>query len=86
MIQVNRIIVLLLVLQLISTGFLWTIDALNEISESIFALFVAVDLLSFAMISYIYRVEKANASPSKVWILTGCVLLLVMIFSSLIVH
>lgn len=85
MIQANRIIILLLALQVLSTGFLWTLDALNEISEGIFALFVAVDLLSFAMISYIYRSEKLNSPPSRVWILVGSFLLLSIIFSSLII-
>jgi hypothetical protein len=82
--QTNRMVVLLLALQVVSTVFLWTLDALNDISEGIFALFVAVDLISFAMISYLYRVEKASTSPKRFWILIGCVFLIAIIFSSLV--
>ena len=81
----NRIIILLIALQVLSTGFLWTLDALNNVSEGIFALFVAVDLLSFAMVSYIYRREKIGQSTSKAWILLGCLILLAIIFSSFVI-
>ncbi len=84
--QANRMISLLLVLQVFSTGFLWTLDALNQVSEGIFALFVAVDLLAFAMVSYIYRAEKLRASPSRSWVLVGCILLIVIVFASLAIH
>lgn len=80
----TRIIVLLIVLQVFSTGFLWTLDALNDVSEGVFALFVAVDLLSFAMVSYIYRTEKIGGAASRAWILFGCLVLIAIIFSSLV--
>ena len=81
----NRIIILLIALQVLATAFLWTLDALNNVSEGIFALFVAVDLLSFAMVSYIYRREKIGGSTSKAWILLGCLILLAIIFSSFVI-
>ncbi|HZW56600.1 MAG TPA: hypothetical protein VFF30_09950 [Nitrososphaerales archaeon] len=84
--QANRMISLLLVLQVFSTGFLWTLDALNQVSEGIFALFVAVDLLAFAMVSYIYRAEKLRASPSRAWVLVGCIILIAIVFASLAIH
>ena len=81
--QTRRIIILLLSLQATSIVFLWTLDALNQISEGIFALFLAVDLISFAMISYVYRVEKLQQIPSRGWIVIGCILILILVFSSL---
>lgn len=82
----SRIVVLLLALQVASTVFLWTLDTLNQISEEIFALFVGIDLVGFAMISYTYRTGKRGESPRKGWMLVGCVLILVLIFSSLFVY
>ena len=76
-------IILLLSLQVVSIVFLWTLDALNQISEGIFALFLAVDLISFAIVSYLYRSEKMREIPSRAWIVIGCVLILVLIFASL---
>jgi RsiW-degrading membrane proteinase PrsW (M82 family) len=78
----ERIIVFLLILQIVSTIFLWTLDALNQISEAVFALFLAVDLVSFAMISYMYRVRKQGDSPRRGWLLVGCAMMLILLFSS----
>jgi RsiW-degrading membrane proteinase PrsW (M82 family) len=75
--------VLLLVLQAASTVFLWTLDDLNEISEGIFALFLAIDLVSFAMISYSYRKDRELEAPNKAWLLVGCALIVILLFSSL---
>jgi hypothetical protein len=80
----RRIIVLLLVLQGVSIVLLWTLDALNEVSEGTFALFLAVDMISFAMISYVYRHDKEAETPSRGWIIVGSVLVLVLLFSSLV--
>jgi hypothetical protein len=82
MTPVRRIMILLLVLQAVATIFLWTLDDLNEISEDTFALFLAIDLMSFAIISYIYRKEKEMVMPNRAWILVGCVLNLILLFSS----
>lgn len=81
--QIRRIIILLLSLQVVSIVFLWTLDALNQVSEGIFALFLAVDLISFAIVSYLYRSEKMREMPHRSWIVIGCVLILILIFASL---
>jgi hypothetical protein len=83
-VQTRRIVILLLVLQAASMIFLWTLDDLNEISEGTFALFLSVGLISFSIISYSYRVDKLNQEPSRIWVLAGCVLALVLLFSSLV--
>jgi hypothetical protein len=81
--QTKRIVTLLLSLQVTCIVFMWTLDALNQISEAIFALFLAVNLISFAMMSYIYRVNKLDEVPRRIWIIIGCFLVLALIFSSL---
>ncbi len=85
MLPSNRLIVLLLSLQVEATVFLWTLDTISQASESTFALFLAVDLVSFAIISYIYRTRKQGGFPQRGWIIVGCVLVLVLLFSSLLV-
>ena len=79
----RRIVVLLLLLQVVTTAFLWTLDALNEISESTFALFLAADLVSFAMISYLYRNVKEMGIPNRGWIAVGGILVVIFLFASL---
>jgi O-antigen/teichoic acid export membrane protein len=79
----KRLAILLLLLQAVATIFLWTLDALNEISEGIFALFLAANLVSFAMISYLYRHEKEAMNPSRLWLAIGGILIVVFLFVSL---
>ena len=80
----RRIIVLLLVLQGVSIVLLWTLDALNEVSEGTYALFLAVDMIAFAMISYVYRHDKESEPPSRTWLVVGSVLVLVLLFSTFV--
>ena len=80
----RRVIVLLLVLQAVSIVLLWTLDALNQVSEGTFALFLAVDMISFAMVSYIYRHDKEAEPPSRGWLIVGSVLVLVLLFSTFV--
>jgi len=68
----------------VTTVFLWTLDAPNEISEGIFTLFLAVDLVSFAMVSYLYRHEKESTGISRACLATGGVLVVIFLFVSLI--
>ena len=84
MFPTRRIIIFLLVLQGVSLVLLWTLDALNQVSEEIFALFLAVDMISFAMISYVYRHVKENQIPNRGWLIVGSSLVLVLLFSTLV--
>ncbi|MDA4129555.1 MAG: hypothetical protein OK457_02180 [Thaumarchaeota archaeon] len=80
----KRIIILLLILQGVSIVLLWTLDALNQVSEGTFALFLAVDMVSFAIISYVYRNEKGGQMPSRRWLVLGSALIIALLFSSLV--
>ena len=46
--------------QTASVVFLWTLDTLEVVSQTIFTLFLASDLLSFALISHIYLKSKTG--------------------------
>ena len=86
MMPIRRVVILLLLLQGVTIVFLWTLDALNQVSEGTFALFLAADMIGFAMISYLYRHEKEMKMPSKTWLVVGGVLIVVFMFSSLVLH
>jgi hypothetical protein len=82
--QMNiRIVALLLLLGLLSVYFLWTLNPLSQASEAIFALFLSVDLVSFSMISYLYRVDKRGDSASRGSLLAGCCMLLILLLAGL---
>jgi len=81
----NRSIVSLLVcVQAISTLILWTLDATDVVSEAKFAVFLAIDLLCFALVAYVYRKSKWGQTISRVWILAGSLGLAVLLLSGLI--
>ncbi len=80
-----RIVIMLLALQVVSTVFLLTLSPIGKVNTEIFALYVAIDLLAFAMVSYIYRMEKSDETISRVWIIIGGLMFVVLLFSSLFV-
>jgi RsiW-degrading membrane proteinase PrsW (M82 family) len=80
----SRVILLLLILQADVTGFLVWLSFASNPSEDTFALLLTIDLVAFAMMTYIYRTEKLNALPSKVWVVVGSAIIVGLFFSSLI--
>jgi hypothetical protein len=79
----ERIVFLLLLLQAVSTLFLWSLDAVAAVSEGKFAVFLAVDLLSMAMVTYVYTHEKWREAVSRGWILAGSLGLMILLFVGL---
>ena len=67
----ERIIVPLLIVQTISVILLWSLDTLGQVSQTIFTLFLAADLLSFGLISHVYLDKKngntVGAATLMVW-------------------
>lgn len=58
----ERIAVPLLIVQTISVVFLWSLDTLGHVSQIIFTLFLAADLLSFGLMSHYYLAMKIGSS------------------------
>ncbi len=58
----ERIVVPLLIVQTISVVFLWSLDTLGHVSQIIFTLFLAADLLSFGLMSH--RVHRSGHDHS----------------------
>ncbi len=80
----SRIIILLLILQADVTGFLIALSFATSANQNTFALLLTVDLIAFAMTTYIYRTERTQALPNRVWLIIGATVIAVLFFSSLI--
>jgi len=82
MIPIRRVVTLLLVLQLVSTVYLWTVNGIGTASEARFAVFLAVNLLSFSTVTYVYTHDKWEETISRGWILAAALgLALLLLFS-----
>ena len=80
----TKVVSLLLLFELVSVFFLWTFNAVGPDAESTFALLLAADLVSFAMISYVYRVLNREDRFGRLPLLAGCVFICVLLFFGLV--
>ena len=78
----ERIVALLLMVMAISVVLLWTLDPLTSQGQDAFAIYLAVDFVAFAMMSYIYRTLSSDEAISKVLIVAGCAFIAVLFFLS----
>ena len=82
MIPTRRVVALLLTLQVIATGYLWTGTAFGAVSDARFAVFLGINLLSFALVAYVYTHEKWEGGVSRVWIVVGSLGLVLLLLSN----
>jgi hypothetical protein len=82
--QNDLLVTVLVILQLVSTNYLWGLDAASSVSQARFAIFLAIDLLSFALIAYIYRKVEWGERTYRIWLLLGSFGLVFLLVSSLI--
>jgi len=78
----ERVVALLLLVMAISVFLLWTLDSLTSQGQDAFALYLAIDFVAFAMMSYLYRTLNSDGSISRVLIITGCVFIAALFFVS----
>lgn len=74
-----RIVALLVVVAGASVATIWTLNTTNPTSQLVFAIYLAIDLVSFAMISYVYRETKSGDEISRLPLLAGCILLIILV-------
>jgi hypothetical protein len=82
----GSVIAILIIFQIVSVVYLWTISTVGLAAEQLFALFLGGDVLAFAMVSYIYRCSKSNSSPRILWLVAGSGMLVVLMFSGAFVR
>jgi hypothetical protein len=85
MIPIRRVVALLLALQVIATGYLWTGNAIGTVSDARFAIFLGANLLSFSIVVYVYTHVKWGVVISRGWILLGSLGLILLLLSSFFV-
>jgi hypothetical protein len=78
-----RIVGLFLVIEAVTVYFLWGLNPTNKIGQEVFGVFLAIDLVSFATISYVYRVYKRGDGINRGLLLAGCVMILILVYASL---
>jgi len=83
MIPTKHVVTLLLALQMVSAAYLWVVTSFGTLTAGRFAVFLAVDLLSFALVAYVYTHERWGETVDRVWILTGSAGLIILLLASL---
>ena len=74
---------MLLLLQTVSVVYLWSLTLYSTLSAARFAIFLAVDLLSFSMVAYVYTRDRWKEVVSQRWMLFGSIGLIVLLITSL---
>lgn len=78
----ERIVGLLVVVMGISVFLLWTLNPLTKVGQDAFAIYLAVDFVAFAMVSYLYRALDSGGEYSRFLIVAGCSVIAILFFLS----
>ena len=74
---------LFILIEAASLVFLWALNPVGQADEAVFAIFLAIELVSLAMISYVYRTYKGGGELNRGVILTACCLILIFVYIAL---
>jgi len=78
-----RIVSLLLIIAAVSVFILWSVNPVGSGSESTFALFLAVVLVSVAMISYVERSVTREGRMARAPLIAGCFMILFLVLTGI---
>ncbi|HYA56222.1 MAG TPA: hypothetical protein VED22_05430 [Nitrososphaerales archaeon] len=73
-------VLLLLAVQVVAVVFAWLLNPLGAKSETEYALLLAVDLVAFALISYVGRLGGTGKDPRGGYVLAGSAVVLFLMF------
>jgi hypothetical protein len=79
-------VVFLVALQFVSLVVLWLPNPLSQAATDTFALYLSIDLVAFAIMSYIYRSRRNERAPRQAWLAIGYLALMVLLVSNLMLH
>jgi hypothetical protein len=79
----TRIVAMLLIVEAVSVFFLWIINPVGQTDEAVFAIFLAIILISLAMISNVYRSYKNGDPLSRGFLIGCCFLIMIFVYVSL---
>lgn len=77
-----RIVAFLLLIAVLSVFVLWTVNPVGSGSETTFALYLAVDLIAVALISYVRRSVITDGKIGRLPIVAGCCFILILVLAS----
>lgn len=78
-------LIFLVVLQASTIPVLWLLNPISQSSTDAFALYLSLDLLAFAILSYGYRSTRWGGKPNQAWMAVGYFSLIVLLVSALAV-
>lgn len=81
----HRLVLLIVLLQATATVTLWTLSPTGPASQAVFATLLGIDLLGFAMVSYLYRTDKRDTGFGRPWVLVGCGMFVILLLAVLLV-
>ena len=81
----KMLVLLLLAVQAIAVIFAWLLNPLGQKSEAEYALLLAVDLVAFAVMSYVGRLGAAGMNPREGYVVAGSAVVLFFMFLLLLV-
>jgi hypothetical protein len=74
-----RIVALLLLVASLSVFVLWTLNPVGSGSETTFAIYLAIDLIAFGLISYVDRRVAGEGKIGRVPLIAGCCFILFLV-------
>ena len=77
-------VIFLVALQASTLIVLWLLNPLTQAATDTFALYLSLDLVAFAILSYIYRSTKYERAPSQLWMAVGYLALILLLVSNFI--
>lgn len=81
----EKVAVPLLMIQTISSVFLWTLDTLSVVDQRIFALFLGADFLAFALIAHMYVNMKTGDVTKSITVMIWIFAILVLFVAGFVV-
>ncbi|GEM_PF-4965650 len=78
-----RIAALLVIVAALSVFVLWSVNPVGSGSEATYALYLAVDLVAVAMISYVQRAIARGGRMARVPLVAGCIFIVVLVVAGL---
>jgi hypothetical protein len=79
-------VIFLIALQFVSLVVLWLLNPLSQEATDTFALYLSIDLVGFATLSYIYRSRRHERAPVQAWLAVGYLAIMILLVSNLMLH
>lgn len=76
-------VIFLIALQAVGLVVLWLLNPITQSATDSFALFLSLELVAFAMVSYVYRARREERLPNQAWMALGYLSIVVLLVSNI---